>query len=671
MKYVHDLPRKVREIPTAWIPMPDGCRLAARILLPEDAESNPVPAILEYIPYRRRDFYALRDTVMHRYYAGHGYAGVRVDLRGAGDSDGILEDEYLSLELDDGVEIIRWLAAQPWCTGKVGMTGISWGGFNSLQIAALRPSPLKAIITACSTDDRYADDVHYMGGALTSAHLMWSCHMFGFNSRPPDPEVVGERWREMWLERLEHGAPWIMRWLEHQDRDAFWRHGSVCEDYSSIECAVYAIGGWADAYSNAIPRLMAGLSCPRKALVGPWAHCWPFDGRPGPGIGFLQHALRWWDCWLKDRDTGIMDEPAFRVWMQASVPPAAHYGHRPGRWVAEETWPSPRIETRRLALNPGRLDAEPAPERALEIECPQTLGLEGGEWCPYGYDADMPGDQRSDDGQSLVFDTEPLAEGIEILGAPVAVLELAVDRPLACIVLRLGDVAPGSGVTRVTYRPLNLAHRESAEQPTRLEPGKRYRLRAPLNDIAHAFPAGHRIRLSLSTTYWPLVWPSPEPVRLTLFTGASTLELPIRPGRVEDADLAEFEPPEGAAAPPHEERSPHRRDRSVRRNVATGETVVEVIKDRGETHLLDIDLSYAGLGRERMSIRDGDPLSARTEAHYSVTLARGDWRVRTETNTVVTATRSDFVVSANLDAFEGDTRVLTKTWTAQVPRKWV
>ena len=289
--------------------------------IPEDAESDPVPAVLEYIPYRRRDFTAIRDATKHAYYAGHGYASLRVDMRGTGDSDGLMLDEYTQGELDDAVEVIAWLAAQPWCTGTVGMTGISWGGFNALQVAALRPPALKAIITACSTDDRYADDIHYMGGCLITENMSWASTMFAFNSRPPDPTVVGDRWREMWMERLAHGDPWIIPWLEHAHRDAQWKHGSVCEDFSAIECAVYAVGGWADGYSNAIPRLLEGLSCPRRGLVGPWPHAWPNACIPGPCIGFEQDALRWWDQYLKGIDTGIADEPMYRVWMQEGVPP--------------------------------------------------------------------------------------------------------------------------------------------------------------------------------------------------------------------------------------------------------------------------------------------------------------------------------------------------------------
>ena len=668
LQTITDFPRDVRDLETVWIPMPDGCRLAARIWLPVDAEEDPVPAILEHLPYRRRDFTALGNSIMHPYYAGHGYACVRTDMRGSGDSDGILEGEYLQQELDDAVAVIQWLAAQPWCSGSVGMTGISWGGFNSLQVAALRPPALKAIVTACSTDDRYADDIHYMGGCLIADNLMWGSTFFSFNSRPPDPEVVGEGWREKWLERLENAVVFPEVWTRHQRRDEFWKHGSVCEDYADIECAVYAVGGWADGYSNAIPRLLEGLSCPRKGLIGPWSHSWPNTALPGPAIGFLQEALRWWDHWLKGEDSGIMDEPMLRVWMQEYVPPKPQYDERPGRWVAEPSWPSPGIEAREFALNAGRIDCEAGPENALVHESPQTVGVTAGDWCPYGHDAEMPTDQRFEDGASLVFDSEPLAERLEIMGAPVVALDLAADRPRAFVAVRLNDVAPNGAATRVTYGLLNLTHRNGHEDLEALEPGKRYRVRVQLNDIAHGFAAGHRIRVSLSTAYWPLAWPSPEPVRLTVYAGASGLVLPVRAPRAEDDALAPFGPAEGAAPLSHETLRPYHRARILRRDIASGETVIEAIKDRGLIALHDIGLTYSGRGSERYTIKDGDPLSARAENRYAISFERGDWSLRTESETIVSATGDDFLVTAALDAFEGDTRVFTRTWSAKVPR---
>ncbi len=446
------LPHAVREIENVFIPMPDGCRLAARLWLPEDAEAQPVPAILEYIPYRKRDFMRLRDEPMHRYYAGHGYAAVRVDLRGSGDSDGVLADEYLPQEQADALAVIEWLARQPWCDGSVGMTGISWGGFNALQVAALAPPALKAVITLCASDDRYADDAHYMGGCLLNENQQWGTVLFAINALPPDPDIVGPRWRDMWRQRLEADQPFPALWLRHPHRDAYWRQGSVCEDFSRIRCPVYAIGGWADGYSNAVPRLLAGLRVPRKGLIGPWAHTFPHDGVPGPAIGYLQEALRWWDQWLKGSDTGVMDGPMLRVWMQDGVRPEPFHEQRPGRWVAEPRWPSPHVAGRRYYLTGApSLEDTPGSDVTLRFCSPQSTGLAGGDWCGFGGEGEAPLDQRGDDGRSLSFDSQPLEQDLEILGAPELSLRIAVDRPLAILAVRLNDVTENGASTRVTF----------------------------------------------------------------------------------------------------------------------------------------------------------------------------------------------------------------------------
>ena len=291
------------------------------------------------------------------------------------------------------------------------MIGISWGGFNGLQVAARRPPSLKAVISLCSTDDRYADDVHYMGGSLLVDNFSWASMMFSLQTYPPDPLLVGERWRKMWLERLEKLPLLIDNWLKHQRRDAYWKHGSVCENYADITAAVYAVGGWADGYSNAVPRLLAGLKCPKKGLIGPWAHRYPHFADPGPRIGFLSECLRWWDQWLKGSDTGIMDEPAYRVWMQDWTPPQSGYTERPGRWVAEPSWPSPNVKPKHLALNEGGLADKAESGAKLTVPNHLTVGLLAGHWCPYGIAPDQPSDQSGEDGQSLVFDTRATGRG--------------------------------------------------------------------------------------------------------------------------------------------------------------------------------------------------------------------------------------------------------------------
>ncbi|MGH6719454.1 MAG: CocE/NonD family hydrolase, partial [Alphaproteobacteria bacterium] len=403
-----DKPRHAwREIENVWVPVgATGQRMAARIWLPEGAETKPVPAILTYLPYRKRDSTRAGDDPMHRYFAGHGYACLRVDMRGSGDSDGLMNDEYAAQELADGKGLIAWIATQPWCSGKVGMIGSSWGGFNALQVAALRPPALAAIVTNCSTDDRYTDDMHWMGGALLNDMLDWGSSFFTRLHCPPDPEISGPEWRDKWLARIEQFAFPLEAWFKHQRRDSYWKHGSVNENYGAIRCPVFATGGWMDGYSNAIPRLLANLKVPRLGLIGPWAHKYGHQAAPGPAIGYLQECVRWWDHWLKGIDTGLMDEPMLRVWMQENVPPTGGYETCPGRWVAEPAWPSPAITTRRLHLNPGgALGARAGKAVTLKHVSDQTVGLAGGEWCPHGiggYGPQYPTDQREDDARSLV-----------------------------------------------------------------------------------------------------------------------------------------------------------------------------------------------------------------------------------------------------------------------------
>jgi len=674
MKTVTDFPHAVREIEHVDVPMPDGCRLGARIFMPADAGDSPVPAILEYIPYRKNDLCVAADTMNGTWLAGHGYAYVRLDLRGAGDSEGLMLDEYLPLELLDGVDAIDWIAGQPWCDGNVGMIGISWGGFNGLQIAALQPPALKAIVTVCSTDDRYADDVHHMGGCLLGDNLSWASTMLDQNACPPDPAVVGERWREMWLERLAGSGLWLETWLRHQRRDAYFRHGSVCEDFSAITCPVFAVSGWADGYCNAVFRLLAGLKVPRRGLVGPWAHTYPHLGVPGPAIGFLQECRRWFDHWLKGVDTGLMDEPMLRVWMQDSVPPSSYYAHRPGRWVAEQAWPSDAVRPASFKLAPGHAlvpaDHEVA-EVGFDIQSPLFVGLYGGKWCSYTAPPDLPHDQRDEDGGAVIFQTAALEEPLEILGQPVATLDLAVDQPVAMLAARLIDVQPDGKATRVSYGLLNLTHRDSDAEPSALEPGRRHRVTVRLKHIAQRFPAGHAVRLSISTVYWPIAWPAPAPVRLSLFTGASELTLPMRAPRDADDQLRAFEAPE--AAPPVAQTvvEPSRTHWTVTRDLANDRNVLEVLNDHGTWRLDAIDLQLSARVTERYGYDGDDHQSLTGWCEWVRSFRRDGWSVKTESRTLLTANATHFRIRATLDAYEGESRLFARSWDTSIERDLV
>jgi uncharacterized protein len=669
-RVVHEFPRKVRRIDHTWIPLSDGARLSARIWLPEDAEADPVPAILEYLPYRKGDATASDDAVRHPYFAGHGYAALRVDIRGTGDSEGVLDDEYSKQEHDDALEVLRWIADQPWCTGSIGMMGISWGGFNSLQVAARRPPQLKAIITACSTDDRYTDDVHYMGGSVLAFYLsVWASVMLSYGARPPDPATVGERWREMWMQRLDATPFLAERWLKHQRRDDYWKHGSVGEHPDAITCAVYAVGGWSDGYTDAIFRMLERLSCPRKALIGPWEHLWPEEGYPGPAIGFLQEALRWWDHWLKGIETGITDEPQLRFWMQHSTRPARGHDERPGRWAAEDMWPSRRVESRVVSVNSDGLGEEPLDDGLVRHCSPLTVGLDAGSWLPYGNPADLPGDQRHEDVGSLVFDGEPVEQGFELLGKPVARLTVSVDRPVAFLAVRLCEVLPDGASLMITRGILNLCHRNSNEYPEALEPGKTYRVDVALKAVAHSVALGSRLRLAISTNYWPWIWPSPEPVTVTLHTGAaSTLELPVRPPRGEDEALPPFGEPETSEPLTVQwlrDRVPYVR---IQHDHVSGVVDYRMSRALSGAKRFSDGLVYDDRDPIRFSIVEGEPLSATVVCERTIKIGRGQWQTRIEVKSEMTADEDDFVVSEMLDVYEGAVRCFALHRSARVPR---
>ncbi len=663
----------VQQIPHTWIPMSDGVRLAARIWLPESDAVGPVPAILEYIPYRKNDATMERDAQIHPYFAAHEYASVRVDLRGSGDSDGLMLDEYLPQEQDDALEVLQWLAAQPWCNGKVGMIGKSWGGFNGLQVAARQPQELQAVISVCSTDDRYADDVHYIGGCvLASDMLSWASTMLAANARPPDPMIVGDTWREMWLDRLENTPVYAEEWLSHQRRDAFWQHGSVCEDFDAMQCPIYMVGGWNDGYPNAIPRLLEGYSGPRKALIGPWAHLYPQDALPGPSIGFLQECLRWWDFWLKGVDTGIMDEPMLRVWMQEPVAPQPYYAERAGRWVAEPVWPPVEPQPWRLLLNGAGLSEAAGETVTRTVVSDERSGIDAGNWIGWGRDTDWPTDQRGDDALALTIDSEPLTEDVEVLGFVDARVRVAANQANAFVCVRLCEVDELGQSTLITRGFLNLTHRDSHAEPTPLTPGAFVDADLRLKVIGHRFGKGHRLRVALTPAYWPWIWPSPTPVELTVELGANSwIEFPVRAARAEDAALAPFQEP-AVAPPPKVKRLPHAAPvRTVTTDVGSGRTTITNDFDFFGCRRLPDGLEYTETAQDCFSITRGDPLSAEVTCVWEMNVGRGEWKTRIATRSTMTATKQSFLLTNTVDAYEGTKRIFSKTSTKEIPRDLV
>ncbi len=629
-------------------------------------ETGPSPAILEYLPYRKRDGSAPRDETTHPVFAKAGYACIRVDIAGTGDSDGQFDDEYSEQELSDGEAVLNWIAAQDWCDGNVGMIGISWGGFNGLQLAFRRPAALKAVVSVASTVDRYADDIHFMGGCLLSDNVNWGCQMFAYLTRPADPALRPD-WREDWLKRLENVPFSAADWLRHPTRDGFWKHGSVCEDWSAIRAPVLAITGWADAYVNAPPTLAANLEVPAKAIIGPWEHRYPHIAKLDAG-DFHSEVIRWFDRWLKGQQNGAEDLPAYRAYMQQHFNPTKENKPRQGHWIAESQWPSPNVGTQHWHLRPGGFADAPIAEKAM-VASPSHIGQASGYFCPgMRIDNELSEDQSQDDALSLCFDSTAMQKPLDLLGRARLKLSFTADKPVAQLVARLCDVAPDGTSQRITYRALNLTHCNSHETPEVLVPGKVYEAEIVLNECAHRLLPGHILRLALSTSYWPIVWPAPNAAQVTLLLEHSALLLPVRdvheeiapsnPGPVQDyptLQAGQLRPPSG------------RSERSVEDD---GTVVLTTFDDYGKATDPYHGMTVGSHVAMRYAIHPDDPTTAQYKANWSFTFARGDWQVEIHTEGQMTCDEQNFYLDRKLRATEGSEKseVLTKEWRETIPR---
>lgn len=636
------------------IVMPDGTRLSAQLWRPVGA--GRYPAILEYIPYRWRDGTAARDAAMHPWFAARGYVCLRVDIRGHGQSGGVPGDEYSPQELADACDVIGWIAAQDWCDGAVGMMGKSWGGFNCLQTAALRPPALRAVVAVCATTDRFADDIHFKGGCLMGRNFGWGAVMQSYAARPPDPALM-PGWQAEWLARLgvdRHLAP---LWAGHQDRGAYWRHGSVCEDWSAIRVPVQVWGGWMDGYINTVSELVENLKVPAQGIIGPWVHQYAHQAVPGPAIGFLTLALRWWDRWLKGRDNGAEADPAMRFYLREAAAPDPCMAQMPGEWVGSG-WPVARWQA--LHLAGGALAESPGPV-ARTIASPQHVGMTAGEYFPMGLGAEMPGDQRADDVLSVCFDGAVLAAPLVLAGRAQVRLTLAADRPLAFVVARLNAVLADGTSMRIAHGMLNLCHRDSRADPAPMVPGQVVDVGLTLDLAAVRLAPGMRLRLALSNACWPFLWPSPEAAAVTVTAGH--VSLPV----ADPGALAPWAPP------PPEGSQPAATDtgRRVEEDPATGaRTLIITDADDGWT---DHGAGWCtrAMSVERWTIRPDDPLSAQAEIRWHQQFARDGWHAETEATTRMTCTADHLIFHASTTARENGSVIHEDRHEQRVPRRHV
>ncbi|MCX5213674.1 CocE/NonD family hydrolase [Kitasatospora sp. NBC_00240] len=668
--------RTVRE--DVRVPLADGVELHARIWRPVTEEA--VPALLEYLPGRIGDGTAARDSQRHPWYAGHGYASVRVDVRGHGNSGGAPGEEYSAQELADGVSVVEWLAARPWCSGNVGMFGLARGGSTALRIAALAPPALKAVVAVCAGDD-HPDGAAHPGGALLAADThARSAGLLSLAACPPDPRYVGDDWRRMWLDRLAALEPPAHHLLTHRPGEERTRPGPDGGEYRAIRAAVLAVGGWAAPGRDTVLRLVEQLAAPVRGLIGPWSQQYPDQGLPpGPAVGFLQETLRWWDHWLKGADTGVLAEPALRSWIDGSGPPAGGDGARPGRWCREESWPSPDVRGIHYGLDTAlRAAGTASDDRFVHVRSPQHTGVDAGSPHPAGSAADLPPDQREEDGRSVCFDSTPLPEPVEILGRPALRLRLRGRSPRGQVVARLCDVAPDGSSTLITRGVLALAGRPDggpapADTPDRALDAT-VDATVDLAGTGYAVPPGHRLRLALSSAYWPWVWPQPQDEGFDLDPSRSALTLPVR-HLAADAGSApiRFGPPEQAAPLDVRRTEPltSRPERLVIRDVAAGEWRLEVDPGYGGPRIHPDGLVHEERTVEAYRILSGDPLSATARTDRTVRLERPDigWDVTVRTRSQLDCDATHLTARSQVSALEAGSVVFSREWERRIPRR--
>ena len=671
------------------VPTRDGLALSANLFMPvpRDPEER-FPAILEMIPYRKDDWRYIADHQRMTYLAQRGYAGCRLDIRGTGSSPGIAFDEYTPAETQDGYDAVEWLAAQPWCNGMVGMWGISYGGFTAIQVAMLQPPHLKAIVPMYATDDRYTDDVHYIGGCLTCSELaQYAVSQIGMNAMPPKPEYVQGDWAGRWKARLEQTPPWLIEWIRQQTDGPYWRSGSLAPDYGRITCAIFHIGGWADGYTNAVLRMQEKcVNAPRKALIGNWVHSLPDSAYPGPNIDWLHEMVRFFDYWLKGIENGVMDEPTLTLFRREYTPPEPFPREMNGQWIGEPAYPIERTQQRILYLGNGTLEVNRATPVLSEVEgChvpPVTckdhyphrpaLGTHAGLcWgagvAPNGLARDL----RPDEALSLAYTGEPFDEPLDIVGFPEAILYLSSSAPVAHVVVRLTDVAPDGTSALVSTGILNLTHRDGHMEPKPLTPGEVYEVRVQLKATGYRFLAGQRIRLSVASAYWPAIWPSPHKADNDLHRGPSApsrLVLPV----VSSSSLNPFSSFSSPFSPP---------DLSKVGSGSEEESVWQIVEDvmqqsvtvkayGGDTSILPGgQTSLFTSERLDMTAYHHDPAHVRLYNEVIYRLRKQGYETDIRATGSIRSTETDFHVDVELLVRLNGNLFFQKSWLESIPRQ--
>jgi hypothetical protein len=643
--------------------MDDGARLALTVYLPDTDDDGPFPTVVESIPYRKDDaFYAI-DWPTYAYLAQRGFAGVRIDIRGTGASTGILEDEYTPREQEDTVAVFRWLEEQDWCSGDLGMWGVSWGGFSALQTAMLRPPQLKAIAPVHATHDRFSCDVHYTGGSLHAQEQVdWPPSMVLCNGLPPDPDIVGDDWHRLWMDRLEQTPQWPGIWLRHQRRDPYWLHGSPSADYAAIQCPALLIGGWVDGYVDGMLAMAEHLTCPRRTVIGPWGHHRPATGVPSPTLDHLDLLARWFGHHLRGDNNGVMDMPALTAFIRTAAPydgptePPFDEPPTKGYWRAEPVWPpADRLEIVH--------DLSELRHDKVEWSGPQWVGVHAPAWDRAGVGS---ADSAEDDARSVVFETAPLADPFEILGTPEVEVTVTSTGTRGMVAARLLAVSPEGTGHLITRGNRNLVFARDMGDPAYLEPGKPTIVRFPLLATSAVLPAGWSIRLALAGADFPVVWPPGERVTLVFDAEQSRLILPSVPRRGEETAL---DIPSSPPAPsPPDVRSEDGGEAEVIRE--GGSLTYRRHRFSFEDQPARANLTYSSEETWSITVDDEDPATTAVRSDGEVRMERPGWSVATRGHLALSADAESFYLSIGLTALHNDEIVFSRTWEDRVPREW-
>ncbi len=647
----------VRTTEHVWIPMADGVRLSARVWWSEGRE--PMPALLEYIPYRKRDLVRARDERNHPYFASHGYVCLRVDMRGSGDSEGQMTDMYSHEELADARTVINWIAKQTWCCGRVGMFGTSWGGTASLQAAVNAPPALKAVIANSATTHRFNDDIHWMGGGLLTDSFEWGATLPALLAAPPDSATVGAEWQKIWQQRLARLSFPLDAWISNSTGNQYWRHGSVHFSAAQLSCPILAIGGWSDRYSNSVLELVRRRADIGWGIVGPWGHHYPDQGEPGPAIGFQELALEWWDYWLKNDAHGTLNWPKLRIWQREFDPPQNRLTTRHGAWIEVDDVNQTNVTT--LFLTADGLSSIPV-EKSLTLAVPNNLrhGECAGDTGYFGRDGGLPLEQSADDVRSLCFDSAPLTKELVLSGHAEVCVEVLRDATEAQLVCRLCEVTPDGRSHLVVRQIRNLALTANLDRRLVSAPEQpvRYRIRMPA--MAYRFARGNRIRLAFGTSYWPLVWPTNFTTQVRILLHRARLDVPrfidVKPLSMplpEVRKLPAQQNWEVVSAGPLQRTPAEIENQQVTMSWELPRVTYKFPDTQSE---ISIETSV------RYRLHTAPPVQLKFQINYGIIIHRGDGTVQINSTLNTKSNETEMTVNAELSALWNDRMVVKKVW---------